>query len=305
MGDSITEGTVVQWSKNVGEAVAADEVLVVIETDKVSVDIRAPVAGVLTGQKAVKGQVIKVGDEIAVVDTDAKPTAAPAAPKPAAAPQPSATAPAAAAPSKPATSAPAAAAAPKPAAGPLSVAVSSSGSRTSRREPLTRMRQTIAKRLKGAQNVAAMLTTFNEIDMTNIMELRNKYKDEFLATHGVKFGFMSAFVKASTAALIKNPFVNAYMEEDALVFHDYVDVSVAVATPTGLVVPVIRNTDKMNFAQVEKALGDYAAKARKGQIALEDMVGGTFTISNGGVYGSLMGTPILNPPQSADRKSVV
>jgi len=164
---------------------------------------------------------------------------------------------------------------------------------------MTRMRQTIANRLKVAQNTAACLTTFNEIDMSNIMELRNRYKDEFVEKHGAKLGFMSAFVKASTAALLKHPEVNAYIQDGNIVYHDFVDISVAVSTGTGLVVPVLRNTESMNFAQVEAGIAAYGAKARKNQIAMEDMVGGTFTISNGGVFGSMFGTPIINPPQSA------
>lgn len=163
------------------------------------------------------------------------------------------------------------------------------------------MRMTIAKRLKDAQNSAAMLTTFNEIDMSGIMGLRSKHKDEFLEKHGVKLGFMSIFTKASASALMKYPAVNALYdaENKAIVYRDYADISVAVGTPTGLVVPVIRNAESLTFAGVESTIGEYGRRARAGQIALEDMAGGTFTISNGGVYGSLMGTPILNPPQSA------
>lgn len=209
---------------------------------------------------------------------------------------------------KPATPTPTAAklttpsAAPSSAAKPapsITVSPPAPGSHNVRRVPMSRMRQTIAARLKAAQNTAAMLTTFNEIDMTNIIELRNKYKDEFLEKTGVKLGFMSAFVKAATAALLKYPDVNASIEGNEIVYHDYVDISVAVSTPTGLVVPVLRNCETMNFAQIEAAIAALGAKARKGQIALEDMTGGTFTISNGGVYGSLFGTPIINPPQSA------
>jgi 2-oxoglutarate dehydrogenase E2 component (dihydrolipoamide succinyltransferase) len=175
------------------------------------------------------------------------------------------------------------------------------GSRNERTEPLSRMRITIAKRLKTAQNTAAMLTTFNEIDMSALMALRGKHKDEFLERHGAKLGFMSAFVKASSYALQRSPAVNGFFDEanKQIVYRDYVDVSIAVSTPTGLVVPVLRNTHTMNFHQVESTIAAFGAKARKGQIAMEDMAGGTFTISNGGVYGSLFGTPILNPPQSA------
>jgi len=175
------------------------------------------------------------------------------------------------------------------------------GARTERRTKLSRMRQRVAARLKDAQNTAAMLTTFQECDMGNLMETRNKYKDEFLKTHGVKLGFMSAFVKAATAALQEIPAVNAYIDDESqeVVYRDYCDISVAVASPTGLVVPVLRNTETMSFADVEKNIAMYGQKAKEGTLALDDMAGGTFTISNGGVFGSLMGTPIINPPQSA------
>lgn len=331
LGDSITEGTVVKWNKNIGEFVEQDEVLVIIETDKVSVDIRAQQAGKLVKQLANEGDTIKVNDSLAEIDTSAKAEAKPAAAeaKPAAkeAPkedrshihsaQPAQT-------SQGQEREGSNAAAPKssggvktpsesttqpgsknvesskssPSSAP-SVAMPAPGSRGVRRVPMSRMRITIANRLKAAQNSAAMLTTFNEIDMTNIMELRSRYKDEFQERTGAKLGFMSAFVKASTAALRKFPDVNASIEGNEVVYHDYCDVSVAVSTPTGLVVPVLRNTEAMSFAQVEANIAALGQKARKGQIALEDMTGGTFTISNGGVYGSLFGTPIINPPQTA------
>jgi len=161
------------------------------------------------------------------------------------------------------------------------------------------MRQTIAERLKSSQNVMAMLTTFNDVDMTNISNLRNKHKDEFFEKYGVKLGFMSMFVKASTSALLAFPDVNARIEGKEIVYNDFVDISVAVATPTGLVVPVLRNTERMSFLAIEKAIADLGVKAKKRQLTMEDMTGGSFTISNGGVFGSLMGTPIINPPQSA------
>lgn len=166
---------------------------------------------------------------------------------------------------------------------------------------MTRMRKRIAERLLDAQSSMAMLTTFNDIDMHNLIELRKELKDEFQKKHGVKLGFMSAFVKASAAALREHSIVNAYLDAEAgeIVYRDYVDVSVAVATPTGLVVPVIRNADQMSFAEIEKTIGELGARARDGKLAIEEMTGGTFTVSNGGTYGSLMGTPIINPPQSA------
>ena len=173
--------------------------------------------------------------------------------------------------------------------------------RSETRVKMTRMRQRIAQRLKEAQNTAAMLTTFQECDMSNLIALRNKYKDGFEKEHGVKLGFMSAFVTASARALEEMPVVNGYIDDNTqeIVFRNYVDISVAVASPNGLVVPVLRNTEKMNFADVEKTIGQFAAKAKSGTLALEEMTGGCFTISNGGVFGSLMGTPIINPPQSA------
>jgi len=173
--------------------------------------------------------------------------------------------------------------------------------RTETRTKMSRMRQRIAVRLKEAQNTTAMLTTFQEVDMGNLMEMRSKYKDEFHQKHGVKLGFMSAFVKASTKALQEIPAINAYIDDNTkeIVYHNFCDISVAVASPNGLVVPVLRNTEKMSFADVEKEIATYASKAKNGTLALEDMAGGTFTISNGGVYGSLMGTPIINLPQSA------
>ena len=368
LGDSITEGTIVKWSKNVGDTVEQDEVIVIIETDKVSVDIRAPAAGKITAQLAKEGDTIKVGDSLAEIDTAAaggggdkaaeKPAekkedkAAPAAdskssstsssqsqssqphvhntqphhmssqqgeseqsgsPKAQSGTQSQSTQPGSSKQSDPAlngakppppsqssTSSPNKTPASSTSSAPKqpSVPVPAAGSRGVRRVPMSRMRQTIAKRLKDAQNTAAMLTTFNEIDMSALMDVRNKYKDDFFERTGVKLGFMSAFVKAATAALQKYPDVNAYIEGNELVYHDYVDVSVAVSTPTGLVVPVLRNTEAMSFAAVESAIAALGAKARKGAISLEDMTGGTFTISNGGVYGSLFGTPILNPPQS-------
>jgi 2-oxoglutarate dehydrogenase E2 component (dihydrolipoamide succinyltransferase) len=173
------------------------------------------------------------------------------------------------------------------------------GARVETRVKMSKMRLRIAERLKDSQNTAAMLTTFNEIDMENIINLRNKHKEAFEKKHGVKLGFMSAFVKASSAALAEFPSVNGVIDGDHIVYRDYHDISVAVATPTGLVVPVLRNVEGMGFADIEKTIAEFGAKAREGNIALEDMQGGTFTVSNGGVYGSMMGTPIINPPQSA------
>lgn len=305
LGDSISEGTIVSWEKQPGEQVNIDDVMCIMETDKVSVDILATTSGLLVSHSAEEGDTIQVDDDLFVVDTSATGTAAaPAAEakasepaQPAAPPKPDAAAPPAAAPAAPAP--PAKKAAPSPA--PTDTPTVAPGSRAERVVPMTRMRQTIARRLKESQNTAALLTTFNEVDMSAIMALRTKHKDEFLDKHGVKLGFMSIFCKASAAAMVKFPDANAFFDADnkQIVYRDYVDISVAVGTPTGLVTPVLRNVESMSFAEVEGAIGAYGKKARAGQITLEDLTGGTFTISNGGVYGSLMGTPILNPPQSA------
>ncbi|GAB5033799.1 dihydrolipoamide succinyltransferase [Nannochloropsis oceanica] len=316
MGDSITEGTIVNWQKREGDWVNADDVIVVLETDKVSVDVRAPRAGIVKEVIGAEGDTVGVGSPLAKIDTSAaKPegaspeavASAPAPPPPKAA----AEAPASANPPPPPPPNPAPTAAkptPSPAAAvkpsspaPATAASAAAGSRTETRVKMNRMRLRIAERLKSAQNTAAMLTTFQEVDMGNLMEMRAAYKEEFEKTHGVKLGFMSAFVKASTAALLELPAVNAFIDEGTkeIVYRNYCDVSVAVASPAGLVVPVLRNAESMSFAGVEKQIALYGKKAKEGQLALEDMAGGTFTISNGGVFGSLFGTPIINPPQSA------
>jgi len=317
MGDSITEGTVVDLPVAPGDIVQADDVVVVLETDKVSVDVRAPEGGALVEILAEVDDVLEVGAPLFRIDTDAaveaktpepeatpKPDAEVAAPAPAAdqaaAPSPAASAPAPET-SKASSPSPPPPPPPKPSGPPTPDAPAFVGSRTERRTKMSRMRQRVAARLKDAQNTAAMLTTFQECDMGNFMELRNRHKDEFEKKHGVKLGFMSVFVKATTEALKEIPAVNAYIDDETkeVVYREFVDISVAVASPTGLVVPVLRNTENMNFADVEKNIAMYAGKAREGTLSLDDMTGGTFTISNGGVFGSLMGTPIINPPQSA------
>ena len=336
LGESITEATVGEWLKQPGDPVAVDEAIASLETDKVSVEVPSPVAGVM-GQHAVKvGDTVEVGAMIATIESGdgaaAAPAPAPAQATPAAtageqAPaEPKGDAPAALSPSvrravlehgvDPATikgtgrdgrltkedvaaaasSKPAAAPAP---AAPAAAAPASSGGRNEERVKMTRLRQTIAKRLKEAQNTAAMLTTFNDVDMTAVIEARAKYKDLFEKKHGVRLGFMGFFVKAATMALKDIPSVNASIEGDEIVYHDYADISVAVSAPNGLVVPVIRDAQDMSVAQIEKTIGAFGAKAKAGALTLEDMKGGTFTISNGGVFGSLMSTPIINPPQSA------
>ncbi len=320
MGDSITEGTIVDLPVSVGSYVDADEVVVVLETDKVSVDVRSPEAGQIKELLGKIDEVVQVGSPLFQIDTDAAKVA-----------DPSVAAHAAGGPSKimpveeevpapPVAAAPASTLShpklslteqpPPPASTPPDAKPShpvddylakAMANRTETRTKMSRMRQRIATRLKEAQETTAMLTTFQEVDMGNLMEMRAKYKDEFQLKHGVKLGFMSAFVKASTKALLEIPAINAYIDDNTkeVVYHNYCDISVAVASPNGLVVPVLRNTESMSFADVEQEIANYSNKAKAGTLAIEDMAGGTFTISNGGVYGSLMGTPIINLPQSA------
>jgi len=296
MGDSITEGTVVSFLKEVGEYAAEDEVVVQIETDKVTVDVAAPFAGTISAFCCGEDDTVEVGAELFKMTAGGEAPAA-AAPAPAAAaPAPAAAAPAPAA----AAAAPPAAAAPAPAAANVEeVGATEVGLRTETKVPLSQMRKRISERLKESQNTAAMLTTFNEIDMHNLMEMRSKYKDLFEKKHGVKLGFMSAFVRACSIALKAEPAVNSMIDGTDQVFFDYADIGFAAATPKGLVVPILRNAESMSFKEIEQTIQDLGQKARDNRIAIEDMVGGTFTISNGGVFGSLMGTPILNRPQSA------
>jgi len=367
LGESITEGTLAQWLKKPGEAVAADEPIASLETDKVSVEVPSPVAGVMTEQLAAEGDNVAVGAVIARIDQNT--AASPAAPAQAAAeattnpagagetpalrgdehaPEPAmagaetssaddqittlspavrravleyhvdptkirgsgkdgrltkddvvaaaqsqkAEAPQAKAPAAPAPAAPAAPA-------PQAKAPAVAGERREERVKMTRLRQTIAKRLKEAQNNAALLTTFNDVDMSAVIDARARYKDLFEKKHGIRLGFMGFFVKAVALAAKDVPAVNASIEGEEIVYHDYLDVSVAVSAPKGLVVPVVRNADRMSFAEIEKTIADYGKKAKEGTLTADDMAGGTFTISNGGVFGSLLSTPIINPPQSA------
>ena len=317
MGDSITEGTIVDLPVAPGDYVQTDDVVVVLETDKVSVDVRAPQAGALVEILGEIDDVVGVGSGLFRIDTDADAPDTPKAPMPvkeetltpmtpappvgAVAPPAAAAAPAAAVAAAPAPVAAPKATPPPPQAPPKTEAPAFLGQRSERRTKMSRMRQRVAVRLKEAQNTAAMLTTFQECDMGNLMEMRKKHQDAFVAKHGIKLGFMSAFVLAASAALQEQPIVNAYIDDatQEIVYRDYCDISVAVASPTGLVVPVLRHTEMMSFADVEHNIAMYATKAKNGTLALDDMAGGTFTISNGGVFGSLMGTPIINPPQSA------
>ncbi|WP_421839178.1 2-oxoglutarate dehydrogenase complex dihydrolipoyllysine-residue succinyltransferase [Novosphingobium sp.] len=331
LGESVSEATVGQWLKQPGEAVALDEPIASLETDKVAVEVPSPVAGIMGAHVAAEGDTVAVGAVLGMIETSGVAAAAPA-PAAASAPAPAAVADDAAALSPavrravlehgidPATvkgtgkdgrltkedvlaaavakqAAPApVVAVPAPAPAPV---VAVSGGRNEERVKMTRLRQTIAKRLKQAQETAAMLTTFNDVDMSAVMEARAKYKDVFEKKHGVKLGLMSFFAKASVLALKDIPSVNAQMQGDEIVYFDYVDISVAVSAPNGLVVPVVRDVDKMSFAGIEKAIAEYGKKARDGTLTMADMAGGTFTISNGGVFGGLMSTPIINPPQSA------
>jgi 2-oxoglutarate dehydrogenase E2 component (dihydrolipoamide succinyltransferase) len=308
MGESITEGTVAAILKHPGDAVVEDDVLAQLETDKVTMDVKyqGSAPGVVSKIMAAEGDSVAVGQAFAEIDTDA--AAAAAAAPPAAAP---AAAPAAEKKGKKeaaAAPAPAPAAAPapppKPAAKTAAPALAppapaAAGERPERRVKMTRLRSRIAQRLKGAQNTYAMLTTFNEVDMTELMALRAAHKDAFLERHGVKLGFMSAFVRAAADALAAVPSVNGVIDGDEIVYRDYVDISVAVSTPKGLVVPVLRGADRMSFADVERTINELGRKARDGALSIDEMAGGTFTISNGGVFGSLLSTPIINPPQSA------
>ncbi len=368
LGESITEGTLAQWLKKPGEAVAADEPIASLETDKVSVEVPSPVAGVLTEQLVEEGDNVEVGAVIARIDEKAAAGAAAAAPQapkadviaaaattnpagagetpalrgdagapvaelereddhvttlsPAvrravlefhvdptkirgtgkdgrltkddviAAAEAQKTAPAqpsAKAPSAPAPSAPA----------PQIKAPAGAGERREERVKMTRLRQTVARRLKEAQNTAAMLTTFNDVDMSAVIDARSRYKDLFEKKHGIRLGFMGFFVKACALAAKDVPAVNASIEGDEIVYHDYLDVSIAVSAPKGLVVPVVRNADRMSFAEIEKSIAGFGRRAKEGTLGIEDMQGGTFTITNGGVFGSLLSTPIINPPQSA------
>jgi 2-oxoglutarate dehydrogenase E2 component (dihydrolipoamide succinyltransferase) len=359
LGESITEGTLAQWLKKPGEAVAADEPIASLETDKVSVEVPSPVAGTMSEQLFQEGDTVEVGAVIARIgEAGAAAIAAPAETKeavdvatnPAGAgetplPRGDEHAPTAehadltlspavrravlehhvdpsaikgtgkdgrltkddviaAAKAKdsgpvhePEVKAPATAAASAPQAAP--VAAAAIGERREERVKMTRLRQTIATRLKEAQNTAALLTTYNDVDMTAVIDARARYKDLFEKKHGIRLGFMGFFVKAVALAARDVPSVNARIDGDEIVYHDYLDVSVAVSAPKGLVVPVIRSADAMSFAEIEKAIAGFGKKAKDGTLTADDMKGGTFTISNGGVFGSLLSSPIINPPQSA------
>lgn len=352
LGESVTEATIGEWLKQPGEAVKLDEPIASLETDKVAVEVPAPVAGVMGAQQVKVGETVGVGAVIATIE-DGAPAAGEAPVEtreekpipPASDTMPPKTAPAAAESGDVVTMSPAvrravlehhvdpttirgtgkdgrltkedvlAAAKAKEAGAPAlkadasepspasaatpALAPAEAGGRREERVPMTRLRQTIARRLKSAQEEAALLTTFNDCDMSAVIAAREDYKDLFATKHGIKLGFMSFFAKAACLALKDVPAVNAKIEGTEIVYHDYVDISVAVSAPNGLVVPVVRNADAMSFAEIEQAIAAYGKKAKDGTLTMDDMTGGTFTISNGGVFGSLMSTPIINPPQSA------
>ena len=325
LSESVAEATLLQWKKKPGEAVAQDEILIEIETDKVVLEVPAPSAGVLSEIIVADGGTVVAEQVIAKIDSEGKATVA-AAPK-AAAP---ASAPAAV---KGAIAAPSAAklmaennlnaaqvsgtgrdgrvtkgdvlnavsggAKTVSSAAPLPISNLSLGERTEESVPMTRLRARIAERLLESQANNAILTTFNEVNMAPVIAMRTRYKDTFEKTHGVKLGFMSFFVKAATYALKKYPILNASVDGNDIVYHGYFDIGIAVSSPRGLVVPILRNVDQLTLAEIEKQIADYGNKARDGKLSIEELTGGTFSISNGGVFGSMLSTPIINPPQSA------
>ncbi|MBT8593253.1 2-oxoglutarate dehydrogenase complex dihydrolipoyllysine-residue succinyltransferase [Polynucleobacter paneuropaeus] len=332
LSESVAEATLLQWKKKVGDAVAQDEILIEIETDKVVLEVPAPSAGVLTEVLVGDGGTVVAEQLIGKIDSTAVASAAPVAAPKAAAP---AAKPAAAPASSSSSAAPAAAPSAaklmaesnlnagqvagsgrdgritkgdvlnavsggtKSSAAPLPAVSIPLGDRPEERVPMTRLRARIAERLLESQANNAILTTFNEVNMAPVIAMRNKYKDIFEKTHGVKLGFMSFFVKAATHALKKFPLLNASVDGNDIVYHGYFDIGIAVSSPRGLVVPILRDVDQMNLADIEKKIAEYGAKAREGKLTIEELTGGTFSISNGGVFGSMLSTPIINPPQSA------
>ena len=352
LSESVAEATLLQWKKKAGDAVAIDEILIEIETDKVVLEVPAPAAGVLAEIVQADGATVAAEQVIARIDTEGKASAsaaAPAAPAPAVASGSAAPAAAVAASggSKAGIAMPAAAklmadnsmaagsvagsgkdgrvtkgdvlvavaGGGKPAAAPVALpaaaarpplptvnaaaGASSLGDRPEQRVPMSRLRARVAERLLQSQQSNAILTTFNEVNMAPVMEMRKRFQEKFEKEHGVKIGFMSFFVKAAVHALKKYPVINASVDGNDIVYHGYFDIGIAVGSPRGLVVPILRNADQMSFADIEKKISEYGAKARDGKLGIEEMTGGTFSISNGGVFGSMLSTPIINPPQSA------
>ncbi|RMX06561.1 2-oxoglutarate dehydrogenase complex dihydrolipoyllysine-residue succinyltransferase [Corticibacter populi] len=333
LSESVAEATLLQWKKKAGEAVATDEILIEIETDKVVLEVPAPSAGVIAEIVEDDGATVTSGQVIARIDTAAQAAAAPApaeAPAAAAAAAPASASKAGVA--MPAAAkilaenqlsasavagtgkdgrvtkgdallaavaggAKAAAPAPTPAAAPVAQAVA--GERPEQRVPMSRLRARIAERLLQSQSTNAILTTFNEVNMGPVMALRKKYQEKFEKQHGVRLGFMSFFVKAAVHALKQYPIVNASVDGNDIIYHGYFDIGIAVGSPRGLVVPILRDADQLSFAEIEKKIAEFGAKAKDGKLTIEEMTGGTFSISNGGVFGSMLSTPIINPPQSA------
>lgn len=326
LSESVSEGTLMSWHKKVGEYVERDEILIDVETDKVVLEVPSPQAGVLVEIVAQDGETVIAEQLLAKIDTEAKAEAAAPKAEQAVAPVGQTAAPVTGN-AKAGVAMPAAAklaaekdvdisnmqgsgrdgrvlkedvqnavAVPKAAAPAAPVPA---GARPEQRVPMSRLRTRVAERLLASQQENAILTTFNEVNMKPVMDLRNKYKEKFEKEHGVKLGFMSFFVKAAVAALKKFPVVNASVDGNDIVYHGYFDIGIAIGSPRGLVVPILRDADQMSIADIEKAIVDYAVKAKDGKIALEDLTGGTFSITNGGTFGSMMSTPIINPPQSA------
>ncbi len=321
LGESLSEATVANWLKAVGDTVAKDEPLLELETDKVTIEVNAPAAGTLSEIRAATGAEVTVGAILGSITEGAggaKPAAKAAAPAPAKAAAAAAPAPAPKAAAAPVMAPSAAKIATENQINPASVAGTGKDGRITKgdvlaasvqipsrvagpreeRVKMSRLRSRIAERLKEAQNTAAMLTTFNEVDMTAVMDARARYRDSFEKAHGVKLGFMSFFVKAAIVALRDFPAVNAEIDGNEIVYKNHYDVGVAVGTESGLVVPVLRDADQMGFADIEKKIGDFGKRARDGKLTMDEMTGGTFTITNGGIYGSMLSTPILNAPQS-------
>ena len=334
LSESVAEATLLQWKKKPGEAVAIDEILIEVETDKVVLEVPAPSAGVLTEILEQDGATVTAEQLIARIDSEAVAGAAAPAAAPAAEAAPAAAAPAAAAPastSMAGVAMPAAAklmadnnlaagsvpgtgkdgrvtkgdvlgavasgAAAKPAAAPA--APVPQGARPEQRVPMTRLRARVAERLLQSQSTNAILTTFNEVNMAPVMDMRKRFQEKFEKEHGCRLGFMSFFVKAAVHALKKYPVLNASVDGNDIIYHGYFDIGIAVSSPRGLVVPILRDVDQMNFADIEKKIAEFGAKAKEGKLGIEELTGGTFSISNGGVFGSMMSTPIINPPQSA------
>ena len=327
LSESVAEATLLQWKKKPGEAVAQDEILIEIETDKVVLEVPAPSAGVLSEIIVADGGTVVAEQVIAKIDSEGKATvaAAPKAAAPASAPAPAAVKGTIAAPSAAklmaennlnaaqvsgtgrdgrvtkgdVLNAVSGGAKTVSSATPLPISNLSLGDRAEERVPMTRLRARIAERLLESQANNAILTTFNEVNMAPVIAMRTRYKDTFEKTHGVKLGFMSFFVKAATYALKKYPILNASVDGNDIVYHGYFDIGIAVSSPRGLVVPILRNVDQLTLAEIEKQIADYGNKARDGKLSIEELTGGTFSISNGGVFGSMLSTPIINPPQSA------